>query len=258
MKTIVRLFLTVVMGIAIQDTATSQVVAISGESFRIPELSASLTTEEDEVRVAFAMPVDVRLKQYREVDIEQGDVILYLNGKRIKSIGDFKEKYETLEIGDVVQIGLRRGDDRFISSFDKAHPEDLPQMATRVSVGGGEEGEGPAGISRSFTLGPEAQGAVPVIGLGALLKDSEEGVRVIAKIAVPGGETSGIELKQGDVVSKLNDKEIESVSQLTDLYDQIETGQDVRLEYKRDDKPMSGSFVKQAVRGNVMIRTNEN
>lgn len=258
MKTIARMSLIIMIVITAQTTAISQVVAISGESFRIPELSAILALDEDEVKVIFAMPVDIRLKRYREVDLEQGDIVLYLNGIRVKTLDDFKDKYESLEIGDNVQIGLRRGDERFISSFEKADPDDLPQMPTRVARRGGEGGENSGGISRSINLGPDAEGAVPVVGLGALLKDSEDGVRVIAKLPLPGLEHTEMGFQKDDIVVKLNGNTISSVGQLTDIYDQIEPGQKVELEYKRGGKSMSDSFDKPAIRGNIMIRTNEN
>ena len=75
----------------LQSSALSQArtMVVSGDAFRIPELSVMLSEEDKTVTVLFAMPKDNRIKPFRTVDMQRGDVILYLNGKRIEALSEF-------------------------------------------------------------------------------------------------------------------------------------------------------------------------
>ena len=47
-----------------------------------------------------------------------------INGKRVRDIATLRETYEAAAVGDVVKVGFRRGDERFLSSFEKKDPEE--------------------------------------------------------------------------------------------------------------------------------------
>ena len=258
MNRLMRSALGLIVLLLLHSSALSQGrMVISGDAFRIPELSVMLSEEDKAVTVLFAMPKDSRIKPYRTVDIQRGDVVLYLNGKRIKALSEFEEQYKALAIGDAVQIGLRRGEERFISSFDKADPEDLPQMGMSRTVSGDGAGD-ESGGSQRMMLGPEAEGATPVLGLGALLKDIDKKVQVVAKLPTMGEGSSGPSLQEGDVIAKLDGVEMKSVSQLAESFDAIEPGADVSLVVLRGGKVIKARFAKPKVQGNVIMRTQMN
>lgn len=233
-----------------------RMLTIEGDAFRIPELSAIISEEEDKVKVVMAMPTEMRRKAYRNVDLQESDIVLYLNGKRIKAVKDFEETYESLAIGDTVQIGIRRDEDRFIVSFPKADPKDLPQMGV-VRRGSGEEGGEAEGGRIVIRRGPgeagEAENLTPVLSLGVLIGLADEAVKVVDVLPIPDVENVG--LQKGDVIKKLNGQEIEKVAQFEEQFEKIGVGEQVNLEFLRDGKEMKISFPKPESPGNVMIRT---
>ena len=57
--------------------------------------------------------------EYKNVDIQLNDVIIYTNGKPVKSLEDFKAVYSNASVGDEIKLGIRRGDEMFIVSFNR-------------------------------------------------------------------------------------------------------------------------------------------
>ena len=236
-------------------TQIVRTIEIEGDMFRIPELSVMLTEEGDNtVKVAMAMPKDMRREPYRGVDIQEGDVILYLNGKRIKKVKVFEELYADLEIGAKVQIGIKRDKDPFIISFDKADPKDLPQMQM-AGRGSGEGGHSPGG-QRMMMITPEEmdgyENLKPVMGLAVILGE-EEGMVIVARVLpLPGMDKN--ELKDGDIIQALNGQVVKSTQQFEEIYGKVEVGDKLDFELSRDGQKLSVSVVKPKARGNIIIR----
>ncbi len=235
-------------------TQIVRTISIEGEMFRIAELSVMLSEDgENTVKVAMAMPKDMRREPYRGVDIQEGDVILYLNGKRIRKVKAFEEQYAELEIGAKVQIGIKRDKDPFIISFDKADPKDLPQMQMTGS-GSGEGGHSP-GVQRMM-LTPEDMGGYenlkPVLGLAVILGEEEEMVKVARVLPLPGMDKN--ELKDGDIIQALNGQKVKSTQQFEEIYKKVEVGDKLDIELSRDGHKLSVSVVKPKARGNIIIR----
>ena len=80
----------------------------------------NLWTRLNEVKVVFVTPAQRRGKAYRDVDLKTEDRILMANGKRIKTVADFKELYESLPVGEELKMGLRRGEEMRMASFQKS------------------------------------------------------------------------------------------------------------------------------------------
>lgn len=230
-----------------------------GDMFRIPELSVVLSeADEKTVKVEMAMPSDMRREPYRNVDIKEGDIILYLNGKRIKKVKDFEEKYGTLEIGEKVQIGIKREDNRFIISFEKADPKDLPQMNV-VTERSGEGGEHQGGGRRTMRISSADfegyENVTPFLGLGIIVGLEDEKVKVARMLPIPNIEKN--DLKAGDVIQAVNGQAIESVQQFEEIFEDLAVGDNIELEFLRDGKTMSTSIKKPEARGTMRIRRNQ-
>ncbi len=80
------------------------------------ELGAVVMFEED-LRVAMGVNPERIDEEYKEVDLKEGDLILYANGKKVETIKELREAYEGTELGKEMKIGIQRGEDRFIVSF---------------------------------------------------------------------------------------------------------------------------------------------
>ena len=58
-------------------------------------------------------------EEYKDVDIQLNDVIIYANGKPLKSLEDFKNIYSNAAVGEEMKLGIRRGEEMFIASFKR-------------------------------------------------------------------------------------------------------------------------------------------
>ena len=58
------------------------------------------------------------------LEVKRGDLVLMINGQRMRDVAALREAYEATEIGDTVKVGFRRGDERFLTSFEKKEPQE--------------------------------------------------------------------------------------------------------------------------------------
>jgi hypothetical protein len=88
------------------------------------ELGTVVMFEKD-LRIALDVNPERIDEAYKEVDLKEGDLILFANGKKVETINELKEIYEGTEPGKEVKLGIQRGDNRSIVSFvrsDKVAP----------------------------------------------------------------------------------------------------------------------------------------
>lgn len=90
------------------------------EAQMIPEINGIAILENGKVIIGPIPPKDQREEQYKKVDLQTGDEILFVNEKKIKSITDFKKFYNEIKIGDEVKFAIQRNNERFIVTFKKA------------------------------------------------------------------------------------------------------------------------------------------
>lgn len=235
----------------------------AGEIFEFRELGAIVGQEAEQVKVMVAMPKDMRPKAYQSLDIAEGDLILFLNGKRIKAVKEFEQSYNALAIGDTIKLGLRRKEERMIVTLAKIDPQDLPQqVAHRVMVGEGgnitqeKSTDGGKTFSMSLKSNSNASDITPIPGLGVILGSEDGKVKVINKLPIPIKELEGVDLQEGDVLQALNGGAIASVSAFNSAFEKIAIGAKVELQYLRKDKSMTASFNKPESKARMMMRTN--
>ncbi len=236
----------------------------AGEVFNLPEISAAIAQEGDQIIILAALPKDRRVKAYENVDLQEGDVILFLNGKRLKAVKELEQIYAALAIGDTVQIGLRRKEDRLIASFAKADPKNLPapQMhMQRVMVGGDGKvtTESTAGGKRVMkALDPNASEITPVMAIGIIIGSVGGKVKVLDKLPMPMKGLESVDLQEGDFLQMLNGQKIISAPHLNELLEKLAVGAKVDLQYARKNETLTASFNKPQAQGRVMIKTDNN
>jgi len=98
----------------------------------IDELGAVIVSEDSSLTVQMVMPAQDRPAEYQAVDLQAKDQILMLNGKKIISIQDLDEGYQKIDVGQDVQLAIKRGKDRMIVSFPKADPEKQTNQRTLI------------------------------------------------------------------------------------------------------------------------------
>lgn len=92
----------------------------------IPEVGGIIKVDGKELRVDRVRPAEARTEAYRGVDLREGDQVLLVNGKRVKTIAALREAYDGAATGSEIKVGLQRGEELLSIAFPKADPKDLP------------------------------------------------------------------------------------------------------------------------------------
>lgn len=201
-------------------------------SMIIHEFSAVLEQADDEIKV--------RIKLGREETepgqdkLEQGDVLIMMNGSRIKDIPGLREEYEAISEGSDIKFGVRRGEQRFIITRKKG---------AEISAGGGmvmrfeTDGDGPRP-----TIVPE---------LGLLLEDGEDGDILVAELLEP---VMPDELKSANIrdytITKLNGAKPDNAAAVQTLLAGLEVGAQIDITFSKAGNEKAISLTKSEPRGN--------
>ena len=184
----------------------------------VGEVGAIVTEEEGKVKVSMMPPPDRRPPGMASVDLLIGDEIGMANGKPVKSIKELREVYERTEKGKEFKMGVRRDGKPHIVSFEKKDQKDMPQGGQMVI----RRGEG----------GDENSDFFPAFGIGI---KKEKSAVVISEVLPHAPK----EIKQGDIVQKLNGKEIKNAKDFTAEFDATKVGGELKLELLRDGKSVT-------------------
>ncbi len=190
-----------------------------GEIFMLPEVALLFNLEDKKILVENVMPKDMRDKNYKNVDLQEKDEILMVNGKKIKTPKDCEDIYDKLKVGEEFKMGIGRNDKMFIVSFKKADPEKL-KSGGRMVVKMNDKDE-------DIRVLPE---------FGIVLSGSKGKVTIKEAIKeIPN--TEGKDAKSGDLVLKINDKEIKNLTgRRWGIMIIIKTGRELTLSLQRDNK----------------------
>ncbi|MFV1884556.1 MAG: hypothetical protein ACMZ7B_08715 [Balneola sp.] len=208
-------------------------------SLMLQEFQAMLTFEDDQVQVRMKLG---RNEAKEGTDqLEQGDVILMMNGKRATDIETLRAIYEGIEPDQEIKVGIRRGNERFILNAIKG---DGPEGGQRMMMSFDTEGDGP----------PPA--IVPE--LGALLAERDGSV-FIQRVIPPmqPEELKAFEI-EGYTIKELNGEQPESTDQLRKDLEALEIGAEISITLEKDGDEKSIVFTKQEPRGSFRISTSNN
>lgn len=222
-----------------QTTRTMSFDASS--SLMLQEFQAMLTFEDEAISVAMRLG---RTEAKPGVDrLEQGDVILMMNGRRVQDIEGLRELYDGLEKESEIKIGVRRGEQRFILSATKG---DIPEGGGRMVMNFGAESD--------------TNGVQPVIvpSMGLLLTNADDGV-IIERVISPmlPDELTSLEIEGYKIISFNNEKP-ESATDLKDKIETIDIGEDVSFTFEKDGDEKSITFKKAAPKGNFTFSNDNN
>ena len=213
----------VLTGLLVLSPAVGQMMIRSegGDVVFLRELGVVVGTEEgsDEIRLIVVMP------QSREVALEKGDLVLMVDGVRIRDVGALREAYEAAEVGQVVKLGIRRGDQRFLTSFEKQEPEDLERGGTRMMMIGGP--------------GADFDDLQPLPEFGVILGEKEGGL--VVAMELPMGESA---FQTDDVIRSINGREVSTLARFREIYEPVAVGDDVDLGGLRGDEEVGATRAK--------------
>ncbi|MCG3120548.1 MAG: hypothetical protein ALAOOOJD_03292 [bacterium] len=230
----------------------STALNIVGQPFNLGELGAVVVDDGKEIKFLHVAPADMRPKAYKEIDVQANDVVLMCNGKRLKTLKELEAAYNETAVGAEFKMGVRRQEERFLVSFAKADPKDLPKMVMQMAATGGPASGG-GGKMQRFTFGGSGQDAgdmAPLLGIGLIIGKKDKAFKVVG--IMPNAAQG--DFKQDDIIESFNGEKIKSTQQLSELYEKLAVGAKIELQYKRGDKTMQASLTKKEAQGKVMIR----
>ena len=235
-------------------------------SLLMPEFQALIVEENDEVKVRFK--TGASNSESPNVDrLETGDLIIMMDGKRIKTMKDLKETYAAAEKDKEMRIGVRRGEERFILRAIKG---DVPENAggtqtfTR-SAGDGSSSAGTftttttttstngAGINNSVSIGGSDSSVI--VELGIVLKSEDDQIKVgqvISIIAPQEVQKAGIEADM--VIKEINGKKPTSSENAVELINAVKVGEDLTILFEKDGKTTTLAMKKPAPRAGTSVR----
>ncbi len=209
-------------------------------SLMLQEFQAMLILDGDEVKVELRMGRD---EAKSGIDrLEQGDVILMMNGKRIKDIEGLRTLYESVEKDAEIKIGVRRGNERFILNAIKG---DVPE-------GGG--------MRMVMSMDTDVDGPSPTIvsEMGALLVDRDGSV-VVERVIPP---LLPDELKAADIegysIKKLNGKSTENAEEVRTTLEALEIGAEISITFEKDGDEITVVYTKKETQGSFSISRDNN
>lgn len=132
-------------------------------------------------------------------ELEPGDMIVALNGKEVQDTADFRQQFQTLEMGSSGLLTVIKGDQEKEIHFIASAPPKNPT-------------EKPVTIKSGLLKGVIVSNLSPALAVQLNLDESQTGV-----VVVNGSASHGwMLLQKGDMILSLNDKKIESVQDLLD------------------------------------------
>lgn len=201
-------------------------------SMILPEFSAVLEQADNEIKV--------RIKLGREETepgqdkLEQGDVLIMMNGTRIKDIPGLRDEYEALSEGSDIKFGVRRGEERFIITRKK-----------------GAEMSGGSGMVMRFETDGDGPRPTIVPELGLLLEDNENGGILVAEVLEP---VMPDKLKAANIkdytITELNGQKPEDAASVQQLLAEMEVGAEVDITFTKAGDEKTVSLTKSEPRGN--------
>ncbi|MCP4580740.1 MAG: PDZ domain-containing protein [candidate division Zixibacteria bacterium] len=221
------------------------------------ELGAMIVSEDGQLTVQMVSPSADRVKQYQTVDLRANDRILMLNGKKMTSIQDLDEGYRVIEVGEDVKFAIKRDDMMMITSFPKADLGDQSGTHTMVMQTTSDLPVCQSGDTKTTTktisFGGNAGEIMPVLDAGIILTEDGDKVKIMALLPNAAELFKDNSVRDGDIVLSLQDKDISSSAEFSDIFDQISIGDKVELRISRSGTEMDILFDKPESPANMNI-----
>ena len=217
------------------------------DTLMIREIGAIMEMSDEGLRVVLAMPGEARPEAYRDIDVREDDVILVVNGKRIRELATARDLLDNASPGDEIALGIDRGGRSVVVRFPKADPASLPDRMV-FSGPGGHGG----GVERRMMIQGDVGDLTPVMGLGVILEsDGDEPQTVTVSAVLPIGET---DLAEGDVLKSLGGEPVVSAAKVAEAVDAMDVGAEIALVVLRGDEEVSVTQPKSAAQGQIRVR----
>ena len=194
-----------------------------GEPFLLKELGAVVVPDTGALKVVTIMPPAQRPAAYKDVDLQGDDVIAMANGRRITTVKDLQRLYDSLAVGSLLKLGVRRGGEMHMVSLVKGDPKGLPQLKMKIMHrGDGEE-------------------TFPAVGVSIKVNDKS---LVIDELLPGETPVKTLDVKPGDIITSINGTPVSSLKEYEDVFDNLAPGREVTWSLARGESRHSVTFLK--------------
>ncbi len=210
-------------------------IKMAGDAFLLKELGAAIASDNGTIKVLNVMPPEHRPQSYKDIDLQQDDVVLMANGKRLAGTKDLQSIYDDLKVGDELKLGIKRKEEMHLVSLKKGDPKDLPKIQMKVMRGDDNDNEA----------------TFPAVGVVMKMKGKD----IVIDELLPG-ETAlqKADVKAGDVLRSINGKHVKSLREYSDVFDEVEAGKSVTWGLRRGESQHSVTFNRPQPRMMMMKR----
>lgn len=191
----------------------------------LPELAALAEMDGDELRIRMPLPAQQRPAANRDFDIQRGDVILMIDGKRIRDLETARSVYGAAEVGSEMAMALQRGSDRRIIRFEKMEEVGLEEMLTG---GSGHAAHGDGGMVMQRLVMDGGAAPVPFPALGILGSETDDGVSVM--MVLPMVDTV---LEKDDLIVSLAGRAVDGTDSIKEALETLESGSEIDVKVRR-------------------------
>jgi S1-C subfamily serine protease len=156
--------------------------------------------------------------QTDKLDLAEGDLVLYINGERVGSAEEVSTLLSGLETGSEVKVGIQRGEQKMIRTFNKPDPQS-------ANVRGGFQ------VVEAF--GGDMLANVALWPAGFVVGEKDGAVVVENVMPLPDKAPELATIEAGDVIVSINAKYITTTAELNELYEAIPVGESVKVEVEK-------------------------
>lgn len=197
------------------------------DALMINEFGGLILNANDTIKVEMVLPPENRDEAYRELDIQAGDIIKMVNGKKLTSLKIFKDIYENAKLGEEIKLGIYRDKKMTLAKFVKA---DFSAMQGGMQITMGSEGGMP--VAGSF------------IDAGLLLGESDGKIIISDVVEEIAPKFKNYTPQNGDVIVSIQGNDVGSPDELENAYKQIKVGDTVTLVLLHENDKVEMSFSK--------------
>lgn len=202
----------------------------------IQEFGVVLTFENSQISVQLVL--GSRNNEQSEDQLERGDLIVMMNGKRASDLETLRATFDEIEDGQEIKIGVQRGEERFILEAIKG---DMPETPGRMVM--------------DIEAGENGEGITPVIvpEIGAVLADQEGSINVLR--AIPPIQPQEIKDAsiEGYSITAVNGKDVTSAEEVQSMLADLEVGAEISITFTTDGDEKLITFAKPQSRGNIQL-----
>jgi S1-C subfamily serine protease len=217
-----------------------------GDVFLLSELGAVIKNDSGDVKIEFLLPEDKRDKEYQTVDLEGGDVILMMNGKKIKSVTDLEDNYALIPVGDDIKLGVNRNGSMMIVSFPKGEEQSSEGPRMMIVQNWDEEGEEPSASAPSVKILSMKDGKKSILlsDPGILVQEKDDGLYVLEVLPDADNSIPTAGIKGGEKLVSIQGTKVNTIDELSKIYDDIPAGDMVGMSFEEDGNQLAIKFTK--------------